>query len=82
MPRQTISFSEPNHEWIQRKIDSREFRNHTDVVNDALRRVRELESGIENIRARLIAAETSGFTRDSLDDIWNDARVDRSISSQ
>jgi len=82
MPRQTISLSEPNHEWIQQKIDSREFRNQTDVVNDALRRVRELESGIETIRARLIAAEASGFTEDSLDDIWNDARSDPTISSQ
>ena len=39
MPRQTITFSEPNHAWLQSKVDSREFCNHTEVVNDALRTV-------------------------------------------
>ena len=47
MPRQTITFSDPNHDWLQQKVDSKEFRNHTEAVNDALRKVREMESGID-----------------------------------
>ena len=76
MPRQTITFSEPNYTWIQSKVDSREFRNYTEVVNDALRKVREMESGIEAIRRRLIAAENRGFTDMTVDEIWEEARRD------
>lgn len=59
----------------QSKVDSREFRNHTEVVNDALRKVREMESGIAAIRRRLIAAENSGFTDMTVDEIWEASRI-------
>lgn len=62
MPRQTITISDPNHDWLQARIDSGEFRTHTEAVNDALRRVREIESGIDAIRAKLIRAEERGFS--------------------
>ena len=80
MPRQTITFSEPNHAWIQSKVDSREFRNHTEVVNDALRKAREMESGIEAIRRHLMTAENSGFTDMTMDEIWEEARRDGQVS--
>lgn len=69
MPRQTITISEPNHEWLQQRVDSGEFRTHTEAVNDALRRARELESGVEAIRARLIRAEQSGFSNKTPEEI-------------
>ena len=80
MPRQTITFSEPNHAWIQSKVDSKEFRNHTEAVNDASRKARKMEKGIEAIRRRLIAAESSGFTDMTMDEIWEEARGDGKVS--
>lgn len=62
MPRQTITISDPNHNWLQARIDSGEYKTHTEAVNDALRRVREIESGVDVIRAKLIRAEQRGFT--------------------
>jgi antitoxin ParD1/3/4 len=62
MPRQTVTISEPNHTWLQARVDSGEFKTHTEAVNDALRRAREIENGMEEIRAKLIRAEQSGFT--------------------
>jgi len=62
MPRQTITFTEPNHDWLQARVDSGEFKTHTEAVNDALRRVREIENGVDTIRAKLIAAEQRGFS--------------------
>ncbi|MCY4211766.1 MAG: type II toxin-antitoxin system ParD family antitoxin [Gammaproteobacteria bacterium] len=67
-------FSEPNHAWLQSKVDSREFRNHTEVVNDALRKARDMENGVEAIRRRLMMAENSGFTDMTMDEIWAEAR--------
>lgn len=62
MPRQTVTISEPNHEWLQARVDSGEFKTQTEAVNDALRRAREIENGVEEIRAKLIRAEQRGFT--------------------
>jgi len=62
MPRQTITISDPNHTWLQARIDSGEYKTHTEAVNDALRRVREIESGVDAIRAKLIRSEQGGFT--------------------
>ena len=74
MPRQTITFSEPNHEWLQSKVDSKEFSSHTEAVNDALRRVRDIETGVEWIRGKLIKAERNGFTDQSIHEIWTENR--------
>ncbi len=62
MPRQTITLSDPNHAWLQARVDSGEFKTQTEAVNDALRRAREIETGVEQIRAKLIRAEQRGFT--------------------
>ncbi len=62
MPRQTITLSGPNHAWLQARVDSGEFKTQTEAVNDALRRTREIETGVEQIRAKLIRAEQRGFT--------------------
>lgn len=62
MPRQTISLSEPNHAWLQSRVECGEFKTQTEAVNDALRRVRELENGVEELRAKLIRSEQSGFS--------------------
>ena len=56
--RASLSISAPNEKWIQGQIASGEFASRSEVVNDLIRRVRE----IEVIRARLIAAEQSGFS--------------------
>ena len=58
MPRQSISFTSPNDEWLRTQVESQEFTSKSDVVNDLIRKAREIEA----IRARLVQAEQSGFT--------------------
>lgn len=53
--RASLSISTPNEDWIQSQIASGEFSSRSEVVNDLIRRARE----IEVIRERLIAAEQS-----------------------
>ncbi len=74
MPRQTITLSEPNYRWVQQRVASGEFATQTEAVNDALRRARELENGVESIRKALIEGEKSGVTDQRLDQIWDEAR--------
>lgn len=80
MPRQSITLSEPNDEWLSAQVDSREFASKSEVVNDLIRRARE----IEMIRARLIASEMRlaqegplNMTREQiLDDLRKETRRD------
>lgn len=58
MPRQSISFTPPNDEWLKAQVDSEEYTSKSEVVNDLIRKAREIEA----IRARLIQAEESRFT--------------------
>lgn len=65
MPRQSISFTPPNDAWLKAQVESEEYTSKSDVVNDLIRKARE----IEFIRAKLIRAEQSGFTDLSADEI-------------
>ena len=58
MARQSISLTPPNDAWLKAQVDSEEFSSKSEVVNDLIRKARE----VEYIRAKLIAAEQSGFT--------------------
>jgi len=70
MPRQSISFTPPNDEWLRAQVESEEYANKSDVVNDLIRKARE----IETIRARLAHAEQSGFTTLARTEILAEAR--------
>lgn len=70
MTRQSISLTRPNDEWLKAQVESEEFTSKSDVVNDLIRRARE----IEDIRARLIAAEQSGFSDRTPEQIRNKAK--------
>ena len=58
MARQSISFTPPNDEWLRDQVDSEEYTSKSDVVNDLIRKARE----IEYIRTKLIRAEQGGFS--------------------
>ncbi len=62
MIKQSINLTEPNDAWLSAKVESKEYSSKADVVNDLIRRFREREQENEVVRARLIAAERSGFT--------------------
>ena len=76
MPRQSISFTPPNDAWLKSQVESEEFSSKSEVINDLIRKAREIEA----IRARLILAEQSGFTTqgraDILAEIKEQARQD------
>ncbi len=57
MARQSISLTPPNDEWLRAQVDSEEYTSKSEVVNDLIRKARE----IEYIRAKLIRAEQGGL---------------------
>ena len=58
--RQSISLADPNDSWIKSQVESGEFSNKSEVVNDLIRQARRNEQvALEGIRAGLIKAESS-----------------------
>ena len=74
MPRQSISFTEPNDEWLKAQLSSKEYTSKSELVNDLIRQARQQQVQIDWIRAKLDRAESSGFTGDSKDQILNQSK--------
>ncbi|WP_420959534.1 ribbon-helix-helix domain-containing protein [Brucella sp. IR073] len=53
MVRQSISLTKPNDDWLKAQVESEEYASKSEVVNDLIRRARE----IDMLRAKLARAE-------------------------
>jgi antitoxin ParD1/3/4 len=69
MARQSITFTEPNDQWLKAQVDSQEYTSKSELVNDLIRQARKQQAEIDWIKAKLEKAEESGFTSNSKDEI-------------
>ncbi|MFK5981525.1 MAG: CopG family transcriptional regulator [Flavobacteriaceae bacterium] len=69
MTRQSISFTEPNDNWLKAQIENKEYSSKSELVNDLIRQARKQQSQIDWISSKLERAEKSGFTTDSKEQI-------------
>lgn len=69
MARQSISFTQPNDEWLKNQVDSKEYSSKSELVNDLVRQARKQQRQIDWINSKLETAENSGFTDDSKEQI-------------
>ena len=69
MTRQSISFTQPNDEWLKIQVDSKEYSSKSELINDLVRQARKQQRQIDWISAKLESAENSGFTNDSKEQI-------------
>lgn len=74
MTRQSISFTEPNNDWLQSQVDSKEYRNKSELINDLVRKERLKQEKIEFIRKKLTKAEEKGFVSETQDEILADIK--------
>ncbi|MDA3905955.1 MAG: hypothetical protein PF484_07755 [Bacteroidales bacterium] len=69
MTRQSISFTQPNDEWLKTQVDSKEYSSKSELINDLVRQARKQQRQIDWISSKLESAENSGFTNDSKEQI-------------
>lgn len=69
MPRQSISFTQPNDEWLKSQVENLEYSSKSELVNDLIRQARKQERQIDWIKTKLEKAEKGGFTKNSKDQI-------------
>jgi len=75
MSRQSISFTEPNDEWLKSQVDNKEYSSKSELVNDLIRQARKQQAQIDWIRAKLERAEQSGFTSDNKMEILSQSKA-------
>ena len=75
MPRQSISFSKPNDEWLKAQIDKEEYSSKSELVNDLIRQARNQQAQVDWIRLKLEKSEQSGFTNDTKEQILNQSKA-------
>jgi len=69
MSRQSISFTEPNDEWLKAQINSKEYASKSELINDLIRQARKQQIEIDWVKAKIEKAENSGFTNDTKEQI-------------
>jgi len=69
MGRQSISFTQPNDEWLKNQVETKEYSSKSELVNDLIRQARKQQRQIDWISSKLEKAEKSGFTTDSKEQI-------------
>ena len=74
MARQSISFTKPNDEWLKAQVDNDEYSSKSELVNDLIRQARKQQAQIDWIQAKFDKSESSGFTKDTKDQILNQSK--------
>jgi len=75
MPRQSISLTEPNDEWLKSQVDNKEYSSKSELVNDLIRNERKKAEQLAWLRNKLDEAEKSGITLKNMDEILEEARA-------
>jgi antitoxin ParD1/3/4 len=75
MARQSISFTEPNDEWLKAQVESNEYSSKSELINDLVRQARKQQVQIDWIRAKLVKSERSGFTNDTKEQILKQSKT-------
>lgn len=74
MRRQSITFTEPNDEWLKSQVENREYSSKSELVNDLIRKARNQQKQIDFIRLKLDHAENSGFTSETKTEILKQSK--------
>lgn len=74
MRRQSISFTEPNDEWLKAQIENKEYSSKSELINDLVRQARNQQQQIDLIRLKLERAESSGFTSETKAEILKQSK--------
>ena len=74
MTRQSISFTQPNDEWLKNQVDNKEYSSKSELVNDLIRQARKQQRQIDWIGSKLERAENSGFTNESKNQILSESK--------
>ena len=62
MVKKSITITEQQEQWIQAQLASGQYASDSEIMREALREKALRSAELEELRARLIAAEEAGFS--------------------
>jgi antitoxin ParD1/3/4 len=74
MPRQSITFTKLNDEWLKEQVEKGEYSSKSELVNDLLRQTRDQQVQIDWVRAKLDRTEKRGFTDEGPEEILSQSK--------
>jgi antitoxin ParD1/3/4 len=75
MRRLSITFTEPNDEWLKNQVVNKEYASKSELINDLIRQARKQQKQVDWMRIKLEQAEKNGFTEDSKEDILKQSKA-------
>lgn len=75
MRRLSITFTEPNDEWLKNQVDNKEYASKSELINDLIRQARKQQKQVDWLRLKLDQAEKSGFTDDTKEEILRQSKA-------
>ncbi len=70
MVRKTITVTEKMDAWIKSRVESGDYGNDSEYIRDLMRRDEGKSHAEAKLLEMLIAAENSGTSNESFDEIW------------
>lgn len=75
MTRQSITFTEPNDEWLKTQVESKEYSSKSELINDLIRQARNQQRQIYWLRFKMENAEKNRFTNDTKEQILQKSKA-------
>ena len=75
MKRLSITFTEPNDEWLKNQVDNKEYASKSELINDLIRQARKQQKQVDWIRMRLDQAEKIGFAVETKEEILRQSQA-------
>jgi antitoxin ParD1/3/4 len=75
MRRLSITFTEPNDEWLKTQVDNKEYASKSELINDLIRQARKQQKQVDWIRMRLDQIEKSGFAVETKEEILRQSQA-------
>lgn len=83
MVKKSISVTDMQSDWIKAQIATGHYGNESEVIRELIRerqmQQQETPQEIATIRAKLLEAERSGFTDQTVTQIWESARSEARV---
>ena len=76
MIKKSITVTDQQAEWIDEQVGSGHYGNDSEVIREALREKQQRTAELEALRAKLIAAEESGWSELSPKEIFDEIKAE------
>lgn len=80
MATMNVSLPDPMKDWVEDQVKTGHYSNASDYVRDLIRRDQDYQDQREALVQALIAGETSGVSKRTLEEIWREVKARHGVA--